>query len=181
MSIINDALKKAQQSLEKIQVEKISTHKRKIHSSEDPKNQTSVHLKTEPIVIKSSNLKNAAIIIFVLLFFALAGKFVILNLSKINDQQITTIETEPEPIPTPPPAVIQEAEPIQQSNIIHETSPDILVLKGTMKMGEDRVALINEEVYEVGEFVNGRKIIDINLKNVELLENGKTIILKVRK
>ena len=46
---------------------------------------------------------------------------------------------------------------------------------------QKRMALINDELYQTGDVVNGKKIMNISLEGVELLdEAGKTITLKVK-
>ncbi|MCB9747710.1 MAG: hypothetical protein H6755_04800 [Candidatus Omnitrophica bacterium] len=47
-------------------------------------------------------------------------------------------------------------------------------------MDSKRVALINNEIYELGEYINGMKIININLKKVDLLNKDDIITLHVR-
>ena len=60
-------------------------------------------------------------------------------------------------------------------------STDKLVLNGTMMMGNKRVALINNEVYEQGEEVYGRKILKIMNNKVELIVNGKVEVLRLKR
>jgi hypothetical protein len=54
-----------------------------------------------------------------------------------------------------------------------------LVLNGTSLIDGKKVALINDEIYEVGEVINGNKITSIDLNKVELLGDEKIITLKV--
>jgi len=54
-------------------------------------------------------------------------------------------------------------------------------LNGIVMMGERRVALINNDIYEVGDSVDGKKIINITTNDVELKDGEKTITLKVQK
>jgi hypothetical protein len=56
-----------------------------------------------------------------------------------------------------------------------------IVLNGTMMMGDRQVALINNEIYELGESVKGKKIVSISLQKVELEEpDGNVTVLKVQ-
>ena len=57
---------------------------------------------------------------------------------------------------------------------------DALVLSGTMMMGDKRVALINNDIYELGDIINGKKITSISLEKVELLDNDKVVTLTVK-
>ena len=54
-----------------------------------------------------------------------------------------------------------------------------LVLNGTSLIDGKRVALINDEIYQVGEIINGKKITSINLNKIELRDNEKIITLRV--
>ena len=53
-----------------------------------------------------------------------------------------------------------------------------LVLNGTSLIDEKRVALINDEIYETGEIINGMKITSIDLNKVELRNDEETITLR---
>jgi len=75
---------------------------------------------------------------------------------------------------------------LQMSQIQSKPKPvydeDTLILTGIMSVGETKAALINEEVYELGESINGKKIVNISIKEVELMDDDNQIItLKVRK
>jgi len=54
-----------------------------------------------------------------------------------------------------------------------------LVLNGTSLIDGKRVALINDEIYEAGEMIDGKKITSINLNRVELRDNEKITTLRV--
>lgn len=59
---------------------------------------------------------------------------------------------------------------------------EALVLTGTMMIGKTRVALINGENYEIGDSIGNKKIVNITLEKVELLNNnGEITILHVRR
>ena len=75
----------------------------------------------------------------------------------------SSAQTEPTKVATKKPA----AEPI--------------ALQGIMTRDDKQVALINDEIYEVGESVKGRKIIDIALDNVQILDHRKVKTLYVKK
>jgi hypothetical protein len=57
--------------------------------------------------------------------------------------------------------------------------PGELVLNGTSIIDGKRVALINDEIYEVGETIDGKKITSINLNKIELSDSEKIITLRV--
>jgi hypothetical protein len=53
-------------------------------------------------------------------------------------------------------------------------------LSGTMLMDNQRVALINEDIYVIGDSVDGKEIVEISLKEVTLKgKNGELSTLKV--
>ena len=59
-------------------------------------------------------------------------------------------------------------------------SPDGLHVSGIMTMGDKRVALINDEIYELGDIVNGMRIVEIEKDKIHLsYGNQQTKILKV--
>jgi len=53
-------------------------------------------------------------------------------------------------------------------------------IKGIVMMPEKSIVLINDSTYEVGEVVNGMKIIEISIDQVKFEKNGKTKIIKVK-
>ncbi len=54
-----------------------------------------------------------------------------------------------------------------------------IAVSGIMSQGETNVALIDGQVYEAGETVNGAKIIQINPNNIMVEENGEQRTVKV--
>ncbi|MDP2653890.1 MAG: hypothetical protein Q8Q08_07660 [Candidatus Omnitrophota bacterium] len=60
-------------------------------------------------------------------------------------------------------------------------SPHRIVIKGIMAMGDRNVLLINDEVYEVGDSVQGKKIVKISLDRVEFLDRGRVRTFRVSK
>ena len=59
-------------------------------------------------------------------------------------------------------------------------SPDGLLVSGIMTMGDKRVALINDEIYELGDIVNGMRIVEIEADQIHLSYGNQQIkILKV--
>ena len=58
--------------------------------------------------------------------------------------------------------------------------PGELILNGTSTIDGKKVALINDEIYELGDSVNGKEIISIGLNRVELTDNKKIFTIKVR-
>ena len=60
-----------------------------------------------------------------------------------------------------------------------ETMKDFTI-NGIMTMNDKKVVLINNQIYEVGETVDGMKIIDIEMDKIKLLKGDqlKTLIVK---
>lgn len=87
------------------------------------------------------------------------------------------------PLPSPPtaPSAPSVTTP-RKIKIPSLPSPakESLILNGIMMVGEKKVALINDEPHEVGDYVDGKKITAITLERVELLDGKETEILSVR-
>jgi len=58
--------------------------------------------------------------------------------------------------------------------------PGELVLNGTSLIDGKQVALINDEIYEIGGIVNGKEITSIGLNEVKLRDDQKVFTLKIR-
>ncbi len=86
-----------------------------------------------------------------------------------------TPSTQTPPAPAPLPSSPQTKTPSAKRSF-----PDSLILNGTMVVDNQRVALINGEIYEVGDYINGKKIVDISLEKVDLLSGDDVISLSVR-
>ncbi len=56
-----------------------------------------------------------------------------------------------------------------------------IVINGVMLKKDKTVALINNEVYETGEMINGMKIVAITLDRIDFLYRGKTRSIKVHR
>ena len=58
--------------------------------------------------------------------------------------------------------------------------PNDLVLNGISSIDGVKIALINDEIYQVGDVVNNKKIISISSDVVELHDDEKIYTIKVR-
>lgn len=56
-----------------------------------------------------------------------------------------------------------------------------IVINGVMKKNDKTVALINDEVYEIGETINGMKIVDISLDRIDFLYRNRIRSFKVHR
>lgn len=172
MSIINDALKRAQKNLEKIgkqpekqEEEKVSDltkdHRPRLHPTPTPpEKKGSSH--------KKKKMWYQTVSVLVVIFFLVTG--VLLATLFFLMKRSASGET--------------EAERIRRNYMpkkMNQTyKPGELVLSGTSIIENKRVALINGDIYEQGDIVEGYRIIRVDLSKVELQSlKGDTLILKV--
>lgn len=55
-----------------------------------------------------------------------------------------------------------------------------LSIQGVMVIDDKPVVLINEEIYEEGEYIQGKRIISITLKEVKILDKNQIHTLRVK-
>jgi hypothetical protein len=190
MSIIHDALKKAQEDLK-------SSGKEKKETSSPPNTneQTSSSPRSNtPLIVITLGM-----IIFGIIcggYFAYKRFFIASPLTnqpalpkqvKENTQEPST-PTQSQPKTSN--QNVQQNTPIAkaqagaQSQTINaqpsSLPPYEITIKGIMSTGDTNVVLINDDVYEVGEQVSGMLIKKITLKNVELELNGQRYIVPVK-
>jgi len=188
MSIINDALKKAQLSFKKkddspekkpepqASQSALNVYERFYKNQQDLKNvaAASRDSKHNPSGKKTPKLQStkkwiqisSAAIIFLLFAY---GSFFFLSWYKPTRNFFHSIEK----------SSTSRTRSAQQAPKKRKYKPGELVLNGTSLIDGKRVALINDEIYEIGEMVNGKKITSINLNQIELLDNETIITLKV--
>lgn len=102
-------------------------------------------------------------------------------------KSLQTTPLKPAPIVNTTPAPEENPKPIQQ--IVKNLTAPItkaqlktssrIIINGIMTRGEDNLALIDGQVYEEGEEVDGVKILKITPKGVTVLENGDERFVKV--
>lgn len=175
MSIINDALKKTQENLDKKPEgdnKDVSQIYDKLHKNQtDPKSPPPLPgaKETKPKVEKKSNtvasifilLALIAALYFVYTFYYAKGNNKI-DLGKFKMPKSKSSSTRHTPAPTP----------------TRDFKPGELVLSGIFTTGDRRAALINDKIYEVGQEVNGNKIISIAVDKVEVMDiKGQVTIL----
>lgn len=194
MSIINDALKKLQSNLEKKKSQNTSpgpsetplekpTQQALANNVEEKKSQISLppfeHFPKEPrnkapnpnlIPLPDSRSvkskpreshQRMSFLLFVVYFF-ICGFLIFLIIQRFFPLRTTR---GPDPIP--------------KKNFYPLNSG--LNIEGIMVMENKNVVLINNEIYEEGEFLQGMKIIKISMDRIELLDNGKIKTLNVNK
>lgn len=179
MSIINDALKKAQENLaqkeEKQSNKDVSNIYDKLRQGTKYSNPTE---KPSPKsgsgkTIKTKKTWYKTVVVLVCVFFVIIGVLltILLNLMK---------ESSSPPLAEKIAPVKELFKPKEKPVVKREYQQGELVLNGIMMMDDKRVALINDEIYQVGDFVQGRKVINITLKKVDLIEGDKIRVLKVK-
>jgi len=203
MSIIHDALKKVQASLDR-------KHGRHVPLAEERPVAKAENIRTvytPPISAQDRASASAASLSPKLVFFLgnavlIALGIIIVLLLKLSDrspqvkstpsplvqQRLNTARSVSQTVPVQPVATATPSQALQtpapQKTAITPppASEEYFELGGIMLMGEQRVALINGEAYELGEHVNGKRIVNITLKEVSLLDekNGTVTTLKAK-
>jgi len=75
------------------------------------------------------------------------------------------------------------SQPLVSSNLINpprQRIADNLDLNGIMDMEGERIALINNQILKVGDYIQGARVMRISQDTVELLLKDKIIILKIK-
>ncbi len=76
------------------------------------------------------------------------------------------------------------SKPHHPKPVVKETKAppaNTITLNGVTMMGDQRVALINNEIYQLGESIQGKKIVNISIEKVELEDSvGNITTLKVK-
>ena len=191
MSIINDALKKAQSSFKKTDKTPAEEKKQK-----NPADQSTLNV-YEKLYKKQADQQNASVpgknqkekeadkktstlrsakrwiktfaVVSVCLLLLSGSFFFIARLQPVRDFFHSVKKNR----------VSSRTYIASQAPKIRTYKPGELILNGTSLIDGKRVALINDEIYEVGEVINGKKITSINLNKIELRDNEKIITLRV--
>lgn len=127
------------------------------------------------------------VIAAIVLGFLASGVAVALLLSSLS-KPVHVIEKTPAIIPSAPevkpvarPPAAPALLPLPNSiNPPQQKVADTFDLKGIMDMGGERIALINDEIMKVGDYINGAKVARITKDTVELFLENKEIILKIK-
>lgn len=188
MSIINDALKRAQVNLKKTEEKQdnedgpsdpgaINVYE-KLYKAQDglpgvsPGHQTRKKKRSKDIPPRRAK-KFGTILVAILCFLCVSGIFLLGMRYHPAEKFFRSVTAKSNSLSTRPP--IAHIPPAERPYKTGE-----LVLNGTSLIDGKRVALINDEIYEIGETVEGKEIIGISLNRVELRDGQKIVILKVR-
>ena len=173
MSIINDALKKTQQNFNKQNDQDISSLYNQLHTK--PKREETLKASSSPTSEKistpqKSNPKKVASLFLIVAGIALLLSFIFLT--------VTGKSSKTKPLALVKSMVAKETAKMRKS-VEKRPAPQKgeLFLNGTMEMQGKTVALINDGIYEIGDTVEGKKIVDIRLDGVELLDGEQKIFL----
>ncbi len=66
-----------------------------------------------------------------------------------------------------------------QSHAAAPQAKEDIMIKGVLTQGDKQVVLINDRIYEIGETVDGVKIVGISLDSVEVFKDGHIQTLQV--
>lgn len=200
MSIIHEALKKAQDSMKHLPPPAPAAS---VMPQTELRGQVPnlKQLGTRPS--NSSMAKPAPVAPMKYLVFALiviAGMFVLQRaaamFAKLHTAKIQAMTAQSVPVPAPAPQVPSVAAqalfpvtPVVTDETAAVPEPESyspksygsqLVLNGVTVTNGQKLALINNDIYKIGDEVMGRTIVNINLDGVELMDGDQKIILKTR-
>lgn len=175
MSIINDALKKTQTNMDPKETKDVSKIYEKLHppASTPPPRPASPSGSKQPEPPKQPVKKSQApaILAIVCILCVVTGVLVAaLFFSKQKSSELSKKFTntffKPK-APKPAPARVYR--------------PGEIVLNGTMMMSDHRVALINDKIFEIGDVIDGRELLDVSFNKITLKDQdtGELITLHV--
>ena len=172
MSIIHNALKKTQQELDKNGKKDISRIYDKLRASYQPpqiNKEPEENISTEGLKLprkkKIFPIFTLSVSTFILLVSALCLVYFFFYKQSSSSDLTASAKRK------------IYSQPVSSNPNMHEP----LVLNGIMLKGQKIVALINDDIYEAGEFVDGKEIIKITPEAVQLKDDTNIITLSVRK
>ncbi|MBF0478776.1 MAG: hypothetical protein HQL26_04780 [Candidatus Omnitrophica bacterium] len=178
MSIINDALKKTQNVMQK--------NTQTNQPTEQPNPVGNDQSFISPLPIEPNN-ENHGIMIKILVGVCLVLLCItVYNTVAINHKSKNLTQKSPSPV-TASKVSTQAITALPTASvppIVHTAPPTqapTFVISGIMSTGTKKVALINGEVYETGAEIDGYTIQSIDLQSVKLVKDGVELTLKVAK
>lgn len=175
MSIINDALKKAQNNLSAPESASKPLPKNIDHPTSAPNLQQ--HPQRKP--------KRKKIISFFLflIFLAIVVTYKIESVSSPSDEQqiiIPSPSATKNKYPSPPQKHFSNIFKHQTDKTHTDNTTSKPRLNGTIMMNNHQAALINNNIYRMGDNLNGYEITEISLEGVRLQNEEETIFLEVK-
>jgi hypothetical protein len=178
MSIIHDALKKVQKSMQKNPDTSTPTTSSEgfIETLSSPESQQ-----------KSSSAQWIPTLVLVTL--AVGGAFLYLRMQKNHQPKHLAEIVTAAPVKVAPPKVVSTPVPTPPAS----TTPapvaptpaakpkPVLNIQGVMAQGSKNVALINDGIYEEGSVVEGQKILKISLNAITVEHDGHQEIIPIKK
>ncbi len=73
-----------------------------------------------------------------------------------------------------------DVQPLPQKTTAGLNGAPQLSIQGIMTMGDRKVVLIEEDIYQIGDEIQGMKVKEISLDEVKLLKDGRTVTIKVK-
>lgn len=179
MSIINEALKKTQKYLErKVESQPAITPPNMASPKIDSPKKENTSVKITIILISLGFV--GCVVAFFLMMFPAQKMAPTPSIVKTDLQQNTAVSNPPAAY-TPPISPALPAQTIPASaTASSSTNTSQLVLNGTIDTGDDQLALINNQIYRVGDDVEGRRILRIGTDKVEISENGNVVVLTTK-
>jgi len=186
MSIIHDALKKVQKNLpgytspDNSEVKKQNIPKDQsqdtfatpnpsaITPSNRP-NSYSTKQKTDKVLSSSAKNKTTLFVTASIILILILGYFYTVQWQTTQQIFLDSIRQT-----TLPPRI-----PVISPKTQAEEKPKI-VIKGIMKMDDQTLALINDNIYQEGDVINDITVTEITSNSVTILDNGKLKTLKVQ-
>ena len=194
MSIIHDALKKVQVSMQQNPLPP--------NSIKPPEDEVEVL----PSSSSGSNKKEKSqfsswfLIIVSLIILGFSGNLILLQIQKKHPEFLSRIhlnfsfkflkkESPPKPlaqviIPQEPIAPKITPTPVEASTPPTNPAPPppiVLNIQGIMANNNQNVVLINNNVYEEGSVINGQKIVKISLDAITVEHNGQQEVIQIKK
>ena len=208
MSIINEALKKTQVNLNNLRGKPVTVVDDRVAAGQKAWQPPAAHPaqtftpapSSAPVAAPAPQLKRTSAKRWYLIVFAeILGLGLAVWVLFIFQPQLFHSSFQPKKFPAvrkniPPPAQSSPAATQPQSvpALSVAPPPEIkfpmgasaknLVLNGIMMDQNKMVALINDEIYEVGDYIGDHKVTEITLDRVELRDDGNNVtILEVKK
>lgn len=186
MSIINDALKKTQKAVPSVKASALGgTGTPDRAPSPAPDSREKPGTAPRPALKKPVYLLSAALLLAAAAgaAFFLAQRIDALGQSRGLPEQAVAFVPAPRHQPKSPlpgflpAASVTTDRPVSTGKPLN---PDSLVLSGIMMMGDGQAALINNNIYQIGDEVEGYEILEITLQAVKLRKNNETVFIKAR-
>ena len=194
MSIIHDALKKIQEKTPSPNPgpAAVPGHEQPWDSVwEKPAATTATTASPHPIFIVFGVALSIAVLVIFTVLFRLAKEAMSHPKSVIDNSATQIVFPKPSSIseaitsaiagPSASSALLNRAvTPVSDPSKL-SLAPGSLRLEGIMDMGSKRVALINGEIYEEGQLVEGKMIAEISRTKVTIIDNGMKETLPLKK